>query len=80
MKELEVITEILKKAVERNPEIDRNSVLYLKYLIEAWHEDRSYEEFYDRVYGMAWGLEIVDIITLNERNKIFDCLLKGFRN
>ena len=80
MKELEVITDILNKALETNSKVDRATIVGLLYLIIRWYHERDYNEYYDRVYGMAWGLESVGIITIDERNKIFDCLLKGYNH
>ena len=80
MKEVEVITDILSKALETNSKADKSMIVGLLYLIKRWYAVREYNEYYDRVYGMAWGLESVGMITIDERNKIFDCLLKGFSN
>ena len=80
MKELEVITDILNKALETNSKTDKSMIVGLLFLIKRWYAERKYNEYYDRVYGMAWGLESVGMITIDERNEIFNCLLKGFSN
>lgn len=80
MKEVEVITEILNNALKMYSNTDNSMIDGLMYLIRIWYVEREYGEFYDRVYGMTWGLECTGLITLEERNKIFDCLLKGFTN
>lgn len=79
-KEVEVITEILNDALKMYSNTDYSMIDGLLYLIKIWYNEREYVEFYDRVYGMAWALECTGLITLEERNEIFDCLLKGFTN
>lgn len=80
MKEVEVITDILNKALETNSKADKSTIFGLLYLIKRWYAEREYNEYYDRVYGLTWGLESVGLITIDERNEIFCCLLKGFSN